>query len=61
MGGDPTEYAKYLVSEIRKYSKRQIWYRPKPSWRDAMPIEGTYFSRHKKIAELQLRVNISEP
>ena len=43
--GDATEYAKSIVAEIRKYTDKRIIYRPKPSWRHAVPIEGTDFSR----------------
>ena len=41
---DPTTYATELVARIRKYTKRDIVYRPKPSWRDAVPIDGTTYS-----------------
>ena len=47
--GDATEYAKSIVSEIRKYTDAEIIYRPKPSWRDAQPIEGTTFSWGQKV------------
>ncbi|CDX26704.1 hypothetical protein MPL3356_60505 [Mesorhizobium plurifarium] len=43
---DPTSYARRVIKKLRKYSpERPIVYRPKPSWREAEPIEGTYFSR----------------
>ena len=48
----PTEYAKHLVSEIRKYTRRKIIYRPKPSWKEAEPIKDTQFSREKGINEV---------
>lgn len=46
--GDPTEYAKKLVSELRRFTARPILYRPKPSWRGAYPIEGTVYSNAKQ-------------
>lgn len=39
----PTAYFEEIVSELRKHTDRPIHYRPKPSWRDATPIEGTEF------------------
>lgn len=43
--GDATDYAKKLVKRIRGNTEREIVYRPKPSWHDAVPIPGTHFSR----------------
>jgi len=40
----PTEWATDLVAELRKHTDREIVYRPKPSWHDAVPIPGTRFS-----------------
>lgn len=45
---DPTRYAHKLVKDIRGYSDREIIYRPKPSWHDAEPIEGTVYSDGKQ-------------
>lgn len=42
--GDATEYARSIVDEIRRHTDRPIIYRPKPSWKDAVPIPGTKFS-----------------
>lgn len=44
----PTEWARDLVRQIRTYSNRQIVYRPKPSWADAEPVDGTVFDHGKK-------------
>lgn len=41
---EPTSWAQKLVRQIRQVSQRQIIYRPKPSWREAIPIEDTVFS-----------------
>ena len=43
---DPTEYARKLVRRIQKLTGRPLIYRPKPSWRDAVPIAGALYSRH---------------
>lgn len=42
---DPTTWAKEVVAEIRKHTDRPIIYRPKPSWQEAVEIEGTFFSK----------------
>ena len=44
---NPTEYASKYVWRINKASGRPIIYRPKPSWLDARPIDGTTFSYGK--------------
>lgn len=45
---EPTRYAQKIVKQIRARSPdRPIIYRPKPSWNDAVPIEGTIFSKGK--------------
>lgn len=48
---DPTSYAKKIVAEIRKYSDREIIYRPKPSWRGAVEVPGTTYSGPKDPLE----------
>lgn len=40
----PTEWAQKIVKQIRGQSKRPIFYRPKPSWKDAVPIDDTSYS-----------------
>lgn len=40
----PTEFWKRIVRKLRKATKRELVYRPKPTWREAEPIEGTRFS-----------------
>lgn len=49
---EPTEWTRKVVAEIRAMGiDRQILYRPKTSWREAVPVEGTIFSQAKeKIA-----------
>jgi len=41
---NPTEWATDIVKQLRRYTKRKIIYRPKPSWHDAVPIPGTTYS-----------------
>lgn len=42
---DPTEWATRLIRKLRKLAGgREIIYRPKPSWQDAVPIPGSTYS-----------------
>lgn len=43
--GDCTAYARGVIEEIRAHTDEPVIYRPKPSWRDAVPIAGTKYSR----------------
>lgn len=43
-GFRPEQWERQAIADIRKVTDRPILYRPKPSWRDARPIEGTDFS-----------------
>lgn len=45
---DPTNFAKKIVKNIRKQTNRSIVYRPKPSWKEAVPIKGTTYSNGRK-------------
>ena len=43
--GQPTlAWELATIAKLRKVTDRPIIYRPKPSWRDAKPIDGTTFS-----------------
>ncbi len=42
---DPTDYAQALVRDIRRHTDRPIVYRPKPSWREAQPVDGAGYSQ----------------
>lgn len=44
----PTEWTRELVKQIREWTDRPIIYRPKPSWADAEPVEGTIFDHGGK-------------
>ena len=40
----PNEYTKAIVKRLQAQTTQDIFYRPKPSWRDAVPIAGTTYS-----------------
>lgn len=52
---DPTTYASRMIRKIRKTTSRPVVYRPKPSWKDAVPIEGTTYSYPKEGIEGALK------
>lgn len=43
----PTEYARWIVAELKLRTDRPIIYRPKPSWKDAEPVSGARFNDSK--------------
>lgn len=43
--GDATAYAERTLAALRQHTDREIVYRPKPSWGDAVPIDGYQYSR----------------
>lgn len=51
LGMQPEEWERRAIADIRRHSSRPIIYRPKPSWRDARPIEGTVFDREDRPIE----------
>ena len=46
--GDPNDYARDIVRMLREFTDRPIVYRPKPSWRGAVEIEGARLSPPKE-------------
>lgn len=44
---DPTTYARRVIKQLRRLTNRPIIYRPKPSWRDAVPVRGSFYSGPK--------------
>lgn len=44
----PTDFVSKLSKEINGYSLREIVYRPKPSWKDAVPVHGTRWSGNEE-------------
>jgi len=53
--GDATSYAQTQIDVVRKYSDRPIVYRPKHTWKYAVPIKDTRFSRRPETIERLLR------
>jgi hypothetical protein len=50
---EPVDYVSEIVAGIRAAGcKRKIWYRPKPSMSDVLPVPDTTLSRHKSIYEI---------
>lgn len=50
---EPTDWARKIIKEINGYTERAIIYRPKPSWKDAVPIETAgYSGRGEGIADV---------
>lgn len=45
----PTDYAENLITRIRENSRRPVVYRPKKTWKDAVPVNGSRFSTQKSI------------
>lgn len=45
---EPTEWTRDLIGVIRDFSDRAIIYRPKPSWKYAVPIAGARFDHGSK-------------
>lgn len=41
---EPTEYAAEIIKKLKDITTRQVIYRPKPTWYDAVPIKGSNFS-----------------
>lgn len=54
-GLKPQEWEARTVEALRRITDRPIVYRPKPSWPDATPIEGTEFSGPNTTVEQALR------
>lgn len=54
-GMRPLAWEYQTIAALRKLTDRPIIYRPKPSWRDARPIEKTIFSPGEQLIEEVLR------
>lgn len=48
---DPETYWERVVQQLRQYTDRRIIYRPKKSYGDARPIDGTIFSTNDRIED----------
>ncbi len=51
---DPTDYAQRVFKMIKRNSLREIIYRPKPSWRNAVPIRDTLYSSYRRKLHQEL-------
>jgi hypothetical protein len=50
---EPVAYIGSIVEAIRAAGcRRKIWYRPKPSMADVIPVRDTVLSRHKSIYQI---------
>lgn len=47
----PEAWERETIAQLRRYTKRRIIYRPKPSWKKAKPIEGVGFSPRTEDVE----------
>jgi hypothetical protein len=49
-----SEWSRGVVSQIRQYTDRPIWYRPKPVWseRSSAPIDGTEYRPKSHLSTL---------
>lgn len=47
----PSGWAQKVINHLRRLTKREIIYRPKPSWREAVPLEGSTFSQGRDLLE----------
>lgn len=54
-GFAPEAWERAAIAELRKHTDRPIVYRPKPSWKEAQPIEGTIFSHFTQDLHKVLR------
>lgn len=48
---DPTSYARKQIRRLSKLTTRPLVYRPKPSWKEAEPVEGATFQQGGSIVE----------
>jgi hypothetical protein len=48
----PTAWVEAVAAELRRYTDRPIWYRPKPSFAGARPIDGLRYCRDEPLDEL---------
>lgn len=53
--GDATEYARGVIARVLRDTGRHVVYRPKPSWTEAVPVDGAFFSRPPRTLADELR------
>jgi hypothetical protein len=50
-GYKPNQWEQWAISEVRKYTDRQIIYRPKPSWKGAVPLHGAEYQQNVPLSK----------
>jgi hypothetical protein len=48
-GLQPNEWERATINRLRQLTDREIVYRPKPNWHDAIPLEGARFDRDSDL------------
>lgn len=48
----PTQWVMDIVEDLRRYTDRPIWYRPKPSWRNKKKIKGLTYCDMQPLSQL---------
>jgi hypothetical protein len=48
----PTKWVEDIAEELRQYTDRPLWYRPKPSWRNKKKITGLRYCETQPLSEL---------
>ncbi|HEY6021420.1 MAG TPA: hypothetical protein VIY48_16390 [Candidatus Paceibacterota bacterium] len=52
---DPTKYAEDVIAKLKKVTDKPVLYRPKPTWLDAVPVDGARFSPRAASIEDAMR------
>ncbi|MAF25676.1 hypothetical protein CL634_08920 [bacterium] len=58
---DPTKYAQEKIKNIRNVCNREIIYKPKPSWKHKVPVEGTIFKEGGILSVMVDKKDIKRP
>ena len=58
---DPTKYAQEKVKNIQNVCNREIIYKPKPSWKHKVPVEGTIFKEGGILSVMVDKKDIKRP
>jgi len=49
---EPTQWAEKVIKKLSRHTDRKIVYRPKPSWKEAVEIEGSEFNEGGSITDV---------
>jgi len=58
---DPTKYAGKHIRKIKSFCDRPIIYKPKPSWKDRVPIRGTKIIKGGGLTKMVDKKDIDRP